>query len=128
MVAITSHPEFIATPRPSVAAPPRLRLVGDGPSTPVVRVQHVPRFLLSLFLAVVAILATVSLMLTEPLADPGTIRVADATHVVTDGETMWSIALDVAPAGEAAGYVERLVAVNGGAIVVPGQVLTLPVP
>ncbi len=41
---------------------------------------------------------------------------------------MWSIAGDVAPAGEAAGYVERLVAVNGTASPAPGQVLALPVP
>ena len=51
-----------------------------------------------------------------------------ADHVVVEGETMWSIAQDVAPAGEAATYVERLVAANGGAVIVPGQVLTVPEP
>lgn len=39
---------------------------------------------------------------------------------------MWSIAVEHAPAGEAAGYVERLVAANGAATVAPGQELSLP--
>lgn len=135
MVAITSRHEFtsplgyIATPRRRAVVPSGpLRLVGTDRPVAVVRVERAPRFVLTMVLGVVAIVAMVSLMLSEPLAEPGTIPVAETTHVVADGETMWSIALDVAPAGEAATYVERLVAVNGGALVVPGQVLALPVP
>ena len=44
------------------------------------------------------------------------------------GETMWSIANDVAPAGEAATYVERLVEATARAARSPGQTLDLPVP
>ena len=74
-------------------------------------------------------MAVAALTLTPPMT-PGTTG-APATladHVVVEGETMWSIAQDVAPAGEAATYVERLVAANGGAVIVPGQVLTVPEP
>ena len=80
-------------------------------------------------LAIAMLLAVAALTLTPPMT-PGTTG-APATladHVVVEGETMWSIAQDVAPAGEAATYVERLVAANGGAVIVPGQVLTVPEP
>lgn len=53
---------------------------------------------------------------------------ATQTHVVQHGESMWSIANDVAPAGEAALYVERLVEVNGSSTVVPGQSIVVPAP
>lgn len=131
MVAITSQPAFVAprprrAPRPRTAVP-HLEAVPARRPVAVVSVEALRRPLLSAVLVVVALLAVAGLVLSEPLAEPGTVRV-DGTHVVTAGETMWSIALDQAPAGEAAGYVERLVAVNGGAIVVPGQVLELPAP
>lgn len=133
MVAITSLPTTVslptagAAPRRRPVARPALRLVDDHrPAAAVVRVGAVRPPLLVLFLAVVAFLGVAGLMMVEPLAEPGTIPVSQTTHQVAEGETMWSIALDIAPAGQASTYVERLVEVNGGATVVPGQVLRLP--
>lgn len=79
---------------------------------------------------VLVVVAALGYLATSTPTTPGTVG-APATleaHVVAEGETMWSIAQDVAPAGEAATYVERLVSANGGAAVAPGQVLTVPVP
>ncbi|WP_436795527.1 LysM peptidoglycan-binding domain-containing protein [Actinospongicola halichondriae] len=76
----------------------------------------------------VAVLAlAIGLLIASPAMSAGTAATLDP-HVVVEGETMWSIAQDVAPAGEAATYVERLVEANGGASVAAGQVLTVPVP
>jgi hypothetical protein len=130
MVAITAFPTAIAAPAPrrsprpvppaplrsvpTVVPPRRLAAVGRGVSWAVV--------------ALVAVVAVAYLALTGPAPAVEGIPVQDATHVVEPGETMWSVANEVAPAGEAAAYVERLVEVNGSASVAPGQVLTLPMP
>jgi hypothetical protein len=130
MVAITAFPSPVAVParrRPSpqgagqaplrsVPAAPRRRLaVGRGVSWALV--------------ALVALAAVAFLARSTP-AGPMVegIPLQDATHVVEPGDSMWSVANEVAPAGEAAAYVERLVEVNGSASVAPGQVLVLPVP
>ena len=73
-----------------------------------------------------AVVLALGYLVATPIAAPGTATAG--THVVADGETMWSIAVEHAPAGEAAGYVEQLVAANGGAAVAPGQELVLPTP
>lgn len=132
MVAITAIPNTIARPRPSrpssrpAPAPSALRLVPDRRPVAAVTVRGLPGVLATILLAAVAMLAITALVRAEPLAEPGTIGLADSVHVVAEGETMWSIAVDRAPAGEAAAYVERLVEVNGSAVVVPGQSLQLP--
>ena len=59
-------------------------------------------------LALAVLLAGASLVRTPTVAPS-----APATHVVAEGETLWSIAVSTAPAGEAAGYVERLVEATG---------------
>lgn len=76
-------------------------------------------------LLAMAVLLAVGYLVSTPTSMPAA-SVA-GTHVVAEGETMWSIAVEHAPAGEAAGYVERLVAANDGAVVAPGQELVLPV-
>ena len=117
MVAITTAP----SPRRPAG---NLRLVA-----PPVRDGVSWARLLAVAVAVLVVAAAGTyLVRAEPAAAPGTAPVLDTTHTVAEGETMWSIANEVAPAGEAATYVERLVAANGGAAVTPGQVLTLPVP
>ena len=117
MVAITTTPRLPAHHRPT------LRLVPPaGARRGVGEVVAAGVALLVVFAAVLYLLQA------PPTATAGQIPVSDATHVVADGDTMWSIAVDVAPAGEAAAYVERLVEVNGTAIAVPGDVLALPVP
>lgn len=123
MVAITTTATI-----PSRSAAPALRLV----PTPGARPERLAG-VVGLTVLVLAVVAAVAFLVqsgpsdTATLTEPG-IGLLETTHVVADGETMWSIATEVAPAGEAATYVERLVAVNGGATVTPGQVLALPRP
>ena len=132
MVAITAFPTAIAAPAP------RRPLHRDAPRTAL---RSVPapvaagrplaalgRGVSWLLVATVALAALAYLVLSGPSPAVDGIPVQEATHVVQPGESMWSVATEVAPAGEAAAYVERLVEVNGSASVAPGQVLVLPAP
>ena len=121
MVAITTPP---AVHRPRPTAAPRLRVVAGRP---VAGTRPAGRIALAAVLLAVLAVAALYLVQADPVPAAGTVPVLD-THTVGPGETMWSIAGEVAPAGEAAAYVERLVDVNGTARVAPGQVITLPVP
>jgi LysM repeat protein len=51
---------------------------------------------------------------------------APATYVVRPGDTLWSIAAEVAPDLDVRIAVDRLVALNGPAPIVVGQELDLP--
>jgi nucleoid-associated protein YgaU len=56
------------------------------------------------------------------------VRVARSSYVVREGDTLWSIARRVSPAGDPRPIVDRLATVNGvdaGALV-PGQILLVP--
>ena len=124
MVAITVSP-----------APRIPRSAADGPCVRLVAPRSRPtglggahRLVGVAALVLVVALAVAYLLRAPALDTSGAIPVQDTVHVVAEGETMWSIAGAVAPAGEAATYVERLVEVNGSATAVPGQVLELPVP
>jgi hypothetical protein len=48
-----------------------------------------------------------------------------AVYVVQPGDTIWSIAHDLDPSGDARALVDRIVALNGGAALEPGQRLRL---
>ena len=136
MVAIASLPTAAATPgRAHRAATPALRS-GPEERRPVLRLVPAPTrvpgtvggrsvawFVAAALLALAVLFAGAYLVRTPTVA-PG--AATAGTHIVAEGETMWSIAVEQAPGGEAAGYVERLVAANGGADVVAGQELTLP--
>ena len=132
MVAITAFPTTafpasVATPSRGYAPAARadLRVVPAGGRA---RTGAAGRTLLAVLVSLVVVAAVAHLVLADPLPAAGEIPVQEAGHVVAPGGTMWSIATEVAPAGEAATYVERLVAATGGAAVDPGQVLALPVP
>lgn len=121
MVAITT-PTPIRVPAPR---PRALHLV-DGPAADARR----PLRVLVALVAAIAVLLAVAYLVTSTPTTPGatgTPATLDA-HVVSEGETLWSIAQEIAPAGEAATYVERLADANGGATVTVGQALTVPVP
>lgn len=129
MVAIATLPA--TNPPTTVPASGR----NSGPSTMVfatstgrMRRPRVVQVLGFMVLAAVVLAAAGFLVTAGPEPVGAGVPVSSAGHVVADGETMWSIAVDAAAAGEAAGYVERLVAVNGSATITPGQVLTLPRP
>lgn len=51
---------------------------------------------------------------------------APSTMVVQPGDTLWSIAAEIAPEVDVRITVDRLVALNGGAPIVAGQELALP--
>ena len=63
----------------------------------------------------------------SPLAygSSGTPVPAGATYVVQPGDTVWSIAEQLAPNGDVRGMVDRLVDLNGGAALEVGQHLLL---
>lgn len=130
MVAITldHDPRTAPTGDPAPMVAPRrrpdLRLV--PPAADVAAPRRPLDRLLAVLAAVVLVGAAGYLLFSPTLAAPGTIPVAEAGYVAEAGDTMWSIAQDLAPAGEASSYVERLVAVNGTSTVVPGQTLQLP--
>ncbi|HEU5084366.1 MAG TPA: LysM domain-containing protein [Acidimicrobiales bacterium] len=123
MVAIASLPTTVTPRRPVLTVvPPR------QPSGPRAAAgQPLRSRWLAAALALAVVLAVAYLVAT-PAVGTGTVAPATGSHVAEAGDTMWSIAVEHAPAGEAAGYVEQLVAENGGATVAPGQVVTLPTP
>jgi hypothetical protein len=121
----------IATPHPRQrSARPRLQAVpAPERSTGAVAGSAWSRVAAAVAAAVVVVgLALLALAGPATTAAGGEVPVLDATRVVAEGETMWSIAQDLAPAGETAVYAERLVEVNGGGAVEAGQVLVLPTP
>ena len=119
MVAITTAPQVHRRPQPA-----RLRSV-----PPLARRRTGVSWVLAAVAAfVVVVVSAAYLVQAGPTPAAGELPLLETSHVVAPGETMWSIATEVAPAGEAATYVERLVAANGGASVTPGQTLVLPRP
>ncbi len=127
MVAITTNP--VRRPAPSIR-PSRSRALHAVPErTVVAQSGRALRHLGLLALLAVVVLA-VGYLASTTATPPGAVASVATleAHVVAEGETMWSIAQDIAPAGEAATYVERLVEANGGSAVAAGQVLTVPVP
>jgi len=75
-----------------------------------------------------AVLLAVAALALSPAPTPAGATAPSSSYVAAAGDTMWSIAVAHAPAGEAATYVEALVAANGSAQVAPGQAVTLPAP
>ncbi len=138
MVAIASLPTTATGPgralraAPSARRPvpgrgrPALTLVPTGAAVPRAVAGRSLGSVVAAALLLLAVLGAVGYLVTTPTVAPGTATAG--THLVADGETMWSIAVEHAPAGAAAGYVERLVAANGSASVAPGQELVLPTP
>ncbi len=67
----------------------------------------------------------------HPLATPGSAQVgetvvAHATYVIRPGDTLWSIARQLDPAGDPRPVVAQLSAQLGGDTVVPGERVVLP--
>ena len=59
-------------------------------------------------------------------AASGAAGAAAPTVVVQPGDTLWSIAADIAPGTDVRVTVDQLVQLNGGNPIVPGQELVLP--
>lgn len=128
MVAITTtNPVALPAPRARVAPRRPLRVVGEGDESVAPRLRAGTLATVAVVAAVLLALAYLATSAPTTPGATGTPATLDA-HVVSEGETLWSIAQEIAPAGEAATYVERLADANGGATVVVGQALTVPVP
>lgn len=128
MTAIAS----LGLPTPRLARP--AALTSAGPATRRGQVEQVGPIAHGRIQAVLvglvvgAVLVAAAFLATSPPLTASGAPATAGTHVAAEGESMWSIARAHAPAGEAAGYVERLAEANGSAKVRPGQVLVLPVP
>ena len=79
-----------------------------------------------------ALVASVGIVAGDGLADrggdPASTSAAGrsaATYVVQPGDTLWAIAERLGH-GSIALYVDALVTLNGGSVIVPGQLLRLP--
>ncbi|MCO8126890.1 hypothetical protein NHL50_06695 [Acidimicrobiia bacterium EGI L10123] len=134
MVAIASLPTTVTTPGRAHRAPahrpgpgdrrPALRLVPPVGSDATTSSRRSLASVVGAALLALAVVLAVGYLATTPTTSPA--AGLDGTHVVAEGDSMWSVAVAHAPAGEAAAYVERLVDLNGGAAVTPGQELLLP--
>jgi len=122
MVAIASLPTTVTPRRPVLTVVPPRR------TTPVRAAGRPLRSLVVAAALALAVVLALAYLVTTPAVGTGTVTPATGTYVAAPGDSMWSIAVEHAPAGEAAGYVEELVAANGGATVSAGQVVTLPSP
>ena len=133
-------------PGPRRPSRPQLRLLegGRAPSRLAQQAIYRRRRLVAAVLAVVVVVAFV-LLATAAVARlaggapsaagglPPTSAAASsaagaaaATVVVQPGDTLWTIAADVAPDADVRITVDQLIALNGASPIVPGQELVLP--
>ena len=133
-------------PGPGHPARPQLRLLegGRAPSRLTQQAVYRRRRVLAMLVVLVTVVALVLLATAAvarlaggaPSAAGGlpptsaaassAAGVAAPTVVVQPGDTLWSIAAEVAPDADVRLTVDQLVALNGGAPIVPGQELVLP--
>ena len=124
-------------PGPDGPGRPQLRVLEGGRAPSRLAQQAIYRRR-RVVAAVVAVVLVVALTL---LASAGVARLAgggpsaaggpsssDATVVVQPGDTLWSIAAEVAPRTDVRVTVDRLIALNGSSPIVPGQELVVPAP
>jgi hypothetical protein len=131
----TGVPRRPTTPPPGGPgrARPSLTLVEGGRAAGGARTRYRRRRLVAAVLCVVFVMGLVRLAdaAVAGLASPGPAAAPSAAgpaavHVVQPGDTLWSIAGQIAPDTDVRITVDRLVELNGGAAIVVGQRLVLP--
>lgn len=100
------------TTRPSAATFRRRRLAALG----------------ALLVVAALLLAAAAALLAPGTPAAGAVPVARVTYVVQPGDTLWSIAAELAPGADLRPVVDALADANGGASLLPGQRLVLTVP
>lgn len=114
----------------TVIMPARFGSVARDETRPTTRLFVRRRLLVSIVLVAVVVALWVgagSVLANRGGAPASTSAVRPATtYVVQPGDTMWSIASQFHGDASQVGYVDALVAVNGGASLQVGQVMTLP--
>ena len=133
-------------PGPRHPARPQLRLLegGRAPSRLAQQTVYRRRRLLATVLVLATVVAFVLLATAavarfasgapsaaggQPPASAAASSAAGAaarTVVVQPGDTLWSIAADIAPGADVRITVDQLVALNGASPIVPGQELVVP--
>ncbi|MGE3621939.1 MAG: LysM peptidoglycan-binding domain-containing protein [Acidimicrobiia bacterium] len=109
---------------------PALRVVEGGGRRSSDAARH-RRRRLALAAVVAALVVVAAWYLGNPSAtDPSvgggpSAGAEQVVHVVRPGDTIWSIAAEIAPGTDVRATVDRLVAANGGAPLVVGQRLVL---
>lgn len=123
-------------PGPDAPTRPALRVLegGRAPGRRALQVRYRRRRVMALALVVAVVAALVFLANAvlagaagggTPSSAAGTSAVAEV-HVVQPGDTLWSIARDLAPDADVRITVDQLVRLNGGAPLQVGQRLVLP--
>lgn len=121
-------------PGPGAPHRPALRVI-EGGRAPGRRAQQAVyrRRRLAALALVVAVVAALVLLVSAVLtrtaggaAPEAAAGAPSAVHVVQPGETLWSIAQELAPGADVRLTVDRLVDLNGGAPLQVGQRLVLP--
>ncbi len=135
--ALQLAPRRQPTTPPPGAGPsrPALRVLEGGRAPGRVRQQAVYRRRRIVAAAVLVLVTVVTLLLANavvarsagggtPVPAAGTS--SSAVHVVQPGDTLWSVAADLAPGRDVRITVDQLRELNGGAPLVVGQRLLLP--
>lgn len=133
--ALQLHPRLQPTtepPGPGTPARPALRVLEGGRAPRRVAQRAVYRRRRLVALAVVVSVALAIVLLANAVlarsaggGSPASVAGAPAVHVVQPGDTLWSIAREVAPDADVRLVVDRLVDLNGGAPLQVGQRLVL---
>jgi nucleoid-associated protein YgaU len=138
--ALQLHPRTRPTtvpPGPGSPPRPALRVLEGGRAPGRVARQAVYRRRRLAALALVAVVLVAALLLANAVVartagggtpTPVAGTSASAVHVVQPGDTLWSIAADVAGTGDVREVVDLIQELNGlqDAVLMPGQVLELP--
>ena len=125
-------------PGPSGPRRPQLRVLegGRAPARVAQQAMYRRRRLVALVVVLVAVVV-LTLLATAAVArlaggapsaagGPSTPAGPASTLVVQPGDTLWSIAADVAPDADVRITVDQLIELNGASPIVPGQELVLP--
>ncbi len=128
---LPGHSRPASRPGPGVrGGRPALRVVSGGRSAEALRLRRtfLRRRLFVAGVAFVLLLLAANVVSTvlAGAADGDPVPVSSATYRVLPGDTLWSIAGEVAPGVDRRVVVDQLAELNGGTVLRAGQALRLP--